>query len=123
MPNNPEVEMLREALEAALGYINTSSVTYMGEQYEEQRKLQSQYREFVIHGGIQAALAAPVPKQKLRPMSEAPRDGRKLLAYALDRSPVIVWVNRGEEAVWTHSDGTIAPKWLLGYLPLPDVEL
>ena len=72
---------------------------------------------------VETALAAPAPKQKLRPMSEAPRDGRKLLAYALDRSPVIVWANRGEETVWTHSDGTIAPKWLLGWLDLPEVEL
>ena len=46
------------ALEAALAYINTSNVTYMGDQYEAQRKTQYEAREFVTGGGIRAAIAA-----------------------------------------------------------------
>ena len=137
MPTNPEyVEMLREALEQCLkaiphcehgdthrgGAIWTICDSCGKQWADDEGGFQPEPMPKAMQKAI-AALSAPAPKQKLRPMSEAPRDGSKLLAYALDRSPVIVWVNRGEEAVWTHSDGTIAPNWLLGWFPLPEVEL
>lgn len=101
------IETLRRSLEAAANYIEHITPSLPNNLDKAMAMNVCAELAKVYH--------APIPPAPLRPMSEAPRDGRKLLAYTLDRSPVIVWANRGEETRWTHSDGTMEPKWLLGW--------
>ena len=121
-----EVERLRavnaqllEALEMWVGAFGSGSFT-------SQTRTAQQFRADLWEK-TNAALSAPAPKLKLRPMSEAPRD-KPFLAYTKyigDIPNVCYWMN--DWGKWVTGMRTFTPEQFLaeyvGYLPLPEVGL
>lgn len=102
------IEALRGALRVAQDFINTHNVTYMGEEYEDQRRIQFNAREFVRRNQIQATLDLEIPAAPLRPMSEAPVN-TQLLEASIDalrglyQSADVRWMDGKEGHDWAEA--------------------